>query len=315
MLKDIGKVVVLAGGDSFEREVSLVSGKLVYEALLRNKVDAVFLDVQSSVIEDLKRIKPDFAFIVIHGAFGEDGRMQTLLDFLHIPYTGSPVPAMALTIEKPILEAYLKEFGFPVIPSKVAYNFSEYSQIINSLPDDEFPVCVKVPDSGSSLGVMKAHSKEEALAKYPELIKCTKSNLVMVQKWITGDELAVSILGGKALPVLRVIPKHEFYDYEAKYTDCGTIYTFDTTLTESQNKEIQNLAEKAFQIAGCQDFSRVDFIFEKETQKIWFLEINTIPGMTSHSLIPMAAKKIGLDYDALVLKILTQAYERYFGCI
>jgi D-alanine-D-alanine ligase len=291
-----GKVAVLMGGTSCEREISLMSGQNVLEALLRRGIDAYAIDVGENIIEQLQAQKPDRAFIVLHGKNGEDGVIQGILEKLNIPYPGSGVTASALTMDKYRTKLVCQGQGLPVLPS-ILLNETNLS-----ITQFDLPICVKPTDSGSSYGVTKITDISQ-LPKAYELAKQYGSE-VMVEPWIEGREFDVGILGNEALPVVEIIaPKDTFYDYQAKYFSDQTGYKCPCDLAEEEQQRIQNIALQAFHATSCCDWARVEFIQDKNG-KFWLLEINTITGLTTHSVVPMAAKHIGIDFDELIVKVL-----------
>jgi D-alanine-D-alanine ligase len=299
--KDFGKVAVLFGGISSEREVSLTSGRNVLKALLEQNIDAHGIDVGQNIISQLQNLKPDRAFIVLHGQpLGEDGTIQSLLEIMQIPYTGSGVMASALTMDKYRTNLIWQGMDLPVIPCLIFTEKFDTDKILNNF---NFPICVKPVNSGSSCGVTKVTAKDQ-FAKAHELALLHGSS-VMVQPWLAGRELTVCILDNKVLPTIEIVtPKNTFYDYNAKYLTDTTRYLCPCELTSDEQQAINDLALQAFNSVGCKDWGRVDFI-QDANKKFWLLEANTIPGMTEHSLVPQAAKQAGISFNDLVWKILT----------
>jgi len=296
--QNLGKVAVLMGGTSEEREISLDSGKNVLSALKRQHINAVGIDVGKDVVKKLEKEKPDRVFIALHGSGGEDGVIQGLLDILNIPYATTGVAASALTMHKHHCNLFLQSLELPVIPLMVMTDANDLAKC-----EFDLPICVKPAASGSSCGVTKV-TKLEQLPKAYELAHKYDKNVV-IQPWIEGRELTVPILGNEALPVIEITtPEGEFYDYDAKYFKDTTGFICPCDLTTEQEQEIKDLAWQAFQYTGCKNLARVDFILDN-AGKFWLLEINTIPGLTKHSLVPRAAKEAGIDFDELVLRILT----------
>lgn len=290
-----GKVLVLMGGVGNEREVSLMSGAMVVEALQHQNIDVHGLDVDLDVASDIIKIAPDRVFIALHGADGEDGRIQGLLDLLHIPYVGSGVTACAMTINKWYTNVLLRGLNLPVLPMQHLTHGKECLDV-------PLPICVKPACSGSSVGISKVIDIDELQLAYE--LAHSHGGFVVAEPWIYGREFTVGILGDSALPVVEVVtPKNEFYDYEAKYFSNVTKYICPCDLAEIQQQELQDLALSAFKATGCKDFARVDFIQDQDGA-FWLLEINTIPGLTSHSLLPMAAKAIGIEFEDLIVRLL-----------
>jgi D-alanine-D-alanine ligase len=298
--EDFGKVAVLFGGISSEREVSLISGKNVLSALLNLGIDAYGIDVGYNIIEQLQKIKPDRAFIVLHGQpLGEDGTIQSLLEIMQIPYTGSGVMASALTMDKQRTDLLWKGLGLPVIPSIILKKETDPAEIEARFAA---PLCVKPVNSGSSCGVTKVEVAEQLPEAYKLALQ--HGSAAMVQPWIMGRELTVGILGNEPLPAIEIVtPKNTFYDYSAKYLVETTQYLCPCDLTAAEEQEIKDLALRAFNSVGCKDWGRIDFIQDKD-KKFWLLEANTIPGMTEHSLVPKAAKQAGISFERLVWQIL-----------
>jgi D-alanine-D-alanine ligase len=296
--EQFGRVAVMMGGSAAEREVSLRSGAAVHEALKRKGVDAIAIDVTGSPIEALAGQKVDRVFNIIHGRGGEDGVLQAVLEVLDIPYTGSRVMASALTMDK--LRTKLCWQGYGLITPKwhVLKNEADLDACIEKLG---FPVIVKPAQEGSSIGMSKATNRDElqhaltVAAKY----RCD----VYAEAWVTGKEYTVAVLDGEALPVIRLETPNAFYDYEAKYQATTTQYHCPCGLSQDQEQFIKNLAETACQVVGVKGWGRVD-VFIDDLGQYQLIEVNTVPGMTDHSLVPMAARQAGMDFDELVWRVL-----------
>lgn len=300
-----GKVAVLFGGRSGEREVSLKSGSAVLAALQRQGVDAHAFDPATQELSALKGY--DRAFIALHGRFGEDGTIQGALELMDIPYTGSGVMASALGMDKWRTKLLWTAAGV-VTPDFVLMDESTTTEeVVATLG---LPVFVKPANEGSSIGVSKVKQAAELAAAYT-LAKASDP-LVIAEQFVGGGEYTVGILGNTALPVIRIVPKNEYYDYEAKYLRDDTEYRCPSGLSAAQEQHIQAEALQAFRVLGCSGWGRVDFLMD-EAGKHYFLEVNTSPGMTDHSLVPMAAKAAGLDFDALVINILQQTLKASNG--
>lgn len=300
-----GKVAVLFGGRSGEREVSLKSGSAVLAALQRQGVDAHAFDPATQELSALKGY--DRAFIALHGRFGEDGTIQGALELMEIPYTGSGVMASALGMDKWRTKLLWTAAGV-VTPDFVLMDESTTTEeVVATLG---LPVFVKPANEGSSIGVSKVKQAAELAAAYT-LAKASDP-LVIAEQFVGGGEYTVGILGDTALPVIRIVPKNEYYDYEAKYLRDDTEYRCPSGLSAAQEQQIQAEALQAFRVLGCSGWGRVDFLMD-EAGKHYFLEVNTSPGMTDHSLVPMAAKAAGLDFDALVINILQQTLKASNG--
>ncbi len=298
MKKKFGKVAVLLGGLSAEREVSLKSGKAVLEGLLARGVDAHAVDVGRDIAAVLSNGEFDRAFNVLHGPGGEDGSMQALLGFLNIPYCGSGVAASALAMDK-VRAKWVWQANKLSTPD---FMLIESEADLNKIPERfTFPVAIKPVHEGSSVGVSKVKSANELKAAY-ELAK-KYNDEVMVEQWIIGSEYTVTMIADEAYPSIKIETPREFYDYTAKYLEKTTIYSCPSGLSEGQEKEIQTLAKTAFKTLGCHGWGRVDFMCDKAGQ-FWLIEINTLPGMTETSLVPKAARAKGVEFSDLVVKIL-----------
>ncbi len=298
-----GKVAVLLGGKSAEREVSLDSGNAVLEALLRSGVNAEAFDPQERSVTEL--VNYDRAFIVLHGRGGEDGQIQGTLEWLNIPYTGTGVQGSAIGMDKVKTKQIWQGSDLPTAPYRIVNKDSDVQEIVNSLG---LPVIIKPVHEGSSIGM----SKVEKIEDFAEAIsKATAHDaIVMAEKWITGREFTIVMLNGQALPVIRLEPPQDvaFYDYEAKYNRNDVQYGIPSGLTEAEEKQLQELALRAFQAVGAKGWGRIDAMQDAEGN-FWLLEVNTVPGMTSHSLVPKAAKAVGYSFEALCVAILEQTLD------
>jgi len=289
-------IAVLMGGYSTEREISLMSGKAVYKALLKNNVECFPFDLTEDNLDKLWTKEFDKAFIVLHGRGGEDGYIQSLLDKRNVPFTGSGVEASNLCMNKVHTKDVWLKHELPLSPSIVATQGKPIDPI-----DFPLPWAVKPTMEGSSIGITKVENINE-LDTALELA-WQYNDEALIEHWIEGDEYTVAILGNQALPSIKIISDHDFYDYDSKYFSNKTEYLCPSDLSEQQEKNIQTIAMKAFNLTGASDWGRVDFILDKYKNP-YLLEINTVPGMTSHSLVPMAAKAAGMNFEQLVLKIL-----------
>ena len=289
-------IAVLMGGYSAEREISLMSGKAVYKALLKNNVECFPFDLTEDNLDKLWIKEFDKAFIVLHGRGGEDGYIQSLLDKRKIPFTGSGVEASNLCMNKAHTKDVWLKHELPLSPSIVATQGKPIDPI-----DFPLPWAVKPTMEGSSIGITKVENKNE-LDTALELA-WQYNDEALIEHWIEGDEYTVAILGNQALPSIKIISDHDFYDYDSKYFSNKTEYLCPSDLSEQQEKNIRTIAMKAFNLTGASGWGRVDFILDKDKNP-YLLEINTVPGMTSHSLVPMAAKAAGMNFEQLVLKIL-----------
>ncbi|MBO3659740.1 D-alanine--D-alanine ligase [Acinetobacter variabilis] len=295
-----GKVAVLLGGKSAEREVSLDSGTAVLEALVRSGVNAEAFDPQERSVTEL--VNYDRAFVVLHGRGGEDGQIQGALEWLNIPYTGTGVQGSAIGMDKVKTKQVWQGSELPTAPYRIVTKNSNAQEIVSAL---DLPLIIKPVHEGSSIGMSKVEKVEDfadAIAKATE-----HDAVVMAEKWITGREFTIVILNGQALPVIRLQPPEDvaFYDYEAKYQRNDVEYGIPCGLSESEEKELQALALRAFQAVGASGWGRIDAM-QDEQGKFWLLEVNTVPGMTSHSLVPKAAAAVGYSFDALCVAILEQ---------
>lgn len=298
--EQFGKVAVLYGGTSAERAVSLKSGAAVLEGLRRGGIDACGIDVQADILTQLTQVHYDCAFIVLHGRGGEDGVIQGVLELLRIPYTGSGVMASAIGMDK--LRSKWVWLGMG-LPTPAFYSQAELHSeaVIQQLG---LPVIVKPSHEGSSLGVTKATTPLELESAWHNARQY--DDQVLIERWINGREYTVAILEGQALPVIGLETPHVLYDYEAKYQANSTRYLCPCQLPAAQERQLQDLAVAAFNGVGAKGWGRVD-IFLDQQQQPWVIEINTVPGMTDHSLVPMAAKAAGIGFDELVYRILTTA--------
>jgi D-alanine-D-alanine ligase len=297
-----GKVAVLLGGKSAEREVSLNSGGMVLKALRSRGIEAHPFDPAERSLEDLLKEKFARAFIALHGRFGEDGTLQGALDWLGIPYTGSGVLASALAMDKVRTKRLWQAEGLPTAPFEVLQPKSPFAAIAKKLGT---PLFVKPATEGSSVGMTKVKAAGKLKAAYELAAKY--DSVVIAEKFIDGPELTVGILGDQVLPIIRIETPREFYDYEAKYLRDDTRYLIPCGLPAKKEKEIQVLCLQAFRSLGCRGWGRVDLMIDRRGRP-YLLEINTSPGMTDHSLVPMAARAVGLSYEDLCLRVLEQAH-------
>ena len=301
-MSKFGKVAVLFGGKSGEREVSLKSGGAVLAALQRQGVDAHAFDPAHQELSELKAF--DRAFIALHGRFGEDGTIQGALDLMEIPYTGSGVMASSVGMDKWRTKLLWRALNIKTPDFEQVTAQSDFAAIENKLG---LPLFVKPANEGSSIGITKVKKAGGLEAAY--LLAAKADPLVIAEKFVGGGEYTVGILGETPLPIVRIVPKNEFYDYEAKYLRDDTEYLCPCGLSKEQEAQIQQEALQAFRAVGCKGWGRVDFLMDglpnNDMGNHYFLELNTSPGMTDHSLVPMAAKAAGIGFDALVMKILS----------
>ncbi|HEY5682068.1 MAG TPA: D-alanine--D-alanine ligase [Sulfuricaulis sp.] len=298
MSRNFGKVAVLMGGPSAEREVSLKSGKAVLAALKDRHVDAHGIDADKSTLRILEDGKFERAFIVLHGRWGEDGVIQGALEVLDIPYTGSGVLGSALGMDKLKSKDLWSAVGIPTPAYAVLESGTEIDKVAAKLG---LPLFVKPVREGSSLGVSKVKTLNELKSAWRSAAKY--DDQVIAERFIDGAEITCGILGDQALPLIKIETDREFYDYEAKYLLDTTRYLCPAGLPTDQERSIQALAQRAFAVLGCSGWGRVDFVCDQRGQA-YVLEVNTVPGMTDHSLVPKAAKQAGMDFDELVLRIL-----------
>ena len=302
---DFGKVAVLLGGDSSEREISLLSGNAVLAALKRRGVDAHPFDPRETPVQNLVSEKFDRAWIALHGPGGEDGVMQGALEWLGIPYTGSGVLASALTMDKLKTKRVVVGAGYAAPEYAV---LSSPADLPRALASVGLPLMVKPASQGSSVGMTKVKAAEDLPRAYAEARAVDP--IVFAERFITGDEYTVGVLHALGLPSIRIQPATEFYDYQAKYFRNDTQYHCPSGLSASAEAELQAAALAAFNVTDCFGWGRVDFMRCKNTAKFYFIEINTTPGMTDHSLVPMAARQTGMDFEELVWRILETSFAR-----
>ncbi len=302
----LGKVGVLLGGKSGEREISLMSGQGVLEALRSKQVNAHPFDPAKQTMAELVAQQFDRVFIALHGRFGEDGTMQGLLEQMNLPYTGSGVLASALAIDKQATKRLWSSFNLATPKFSMLHALSDWNQIVKELG---LPIIVKPAREGSSLGLSKVTKAEDLQKAYELAAKLDRD--VMAEQCIIGEELTCPIVGdgeyAQALPVIRIVAPDSNYDYHNKYFSDDTRYLCPTGLDISVEEKVQALALSAYKALGCKGWGRADVMIDKASGQPYLLEMNTAPGMTGHSLVPMAAKAAGVDYADLVLWLLSQA--------
>lgn len=298
-MMQFGKVAVLLGGKSAEREVSLKSGNAVLASLKRSGVDAHPFDPAERPLHDLEGF--DRAFIMLHGRYGEDGTIQGALELMGIPYTGSGVMASAIGMDKWRTKLVWQAAGIPVTDFELLRENSDWEAVAQRLG---LPIFVKPANEGSSVGISKVKRVEDLPAAYA--FAAQYDSLVLAERFIDGQEVQFPILGDRVLPSIRIETPHEFYDYDAKYLADDTRYTCPG-LPEAAERQFSELILRSFQVLGCQGWGRVDLMIDHSGQP-YFLEMNTLPGMTDHSLVPMGAKAAGISFDELVLQILGMAH-------
>ena len=304
--QSLGKVGVLLGGRSGEREISLLSGNGVLEALREKGVDAHAFDTGLRNLTELATAHFDRVFIALHGRFGEDGTIQGLLELLNLPYTGSGVLASALAIDKIATKRIWMSSGLATPQFEQLSATSDWSAVVQNLG---LPLIVKPAHEGSSLGLTKVQALEQLPDAYALALSLDKK--VMAESCIIGPELTCPLVGegeaAEALPVIQIIPPNANYDFHNKYFSNETQYLCPTELDEKLNQAVQRLALDAYRVLGCKTWGRADIMIDERTRQPYLLEMNTSPGMTSHSLVPMAAKAAGVSYSDLVLWILSQS--------
>ena len=301
MSVDFGKVAVLMGGWAAERDVSLNSGKAVLEALQARGVNAHGVDADRNVLDVLRAEKFDRVFNIMHGRGGEDGEIQGALELLKIPYTGCGVMASAISMNKLMTKRIWSGENLPTPAFAVLTADTDFDAVVKKLG---LPLMVKPANEGSSIGMSKVNKVEELQAAY----KCAAEydSLIFAEQWVTGNEYTIAILGEEALPVIRLEVKSEFYDYEAKYQSNDTQYHCPCGLDKEEEQALQTLAKTAFDAVAASGWGRVD-VMRDQAGNFCLIEVNTVPGMTDHSLVPMAAKAAGINFEALVIRILETA--------
>jgi D-alanine-D-alanine ligase len=298
MLAKFGRVAVLMGGISAEREISLLSGQAVLQGLLAHGIDAHSVDASPANIGELRAKGFDRAFVVLHGRWGEDGVVQGALQAIQLPYTGSGVLGCALAMDKVRSKQVWQALDLPTAKYRVLRNEKDLPGLVAELG---LPLFLKPACEGSSVGVGKVNHEEDLLTAFRAT--AAVGDDVIAEQFIAGAELTVGILNGVALPVIRMTTDHEFYDYDAKYHSEDTQYFCPAGLSEELEQKVRRLALLAFDALACDVWGRVDLMLNDAGEPL-LLEVNTIPGMTSHSLVPMAAATVGISFDDLVLKVL-----------
>lgn len=298
------KIAVLLGGTSSERNISIKSGNSIVQSLLKSGFDAYSIDTRDYSIINLKKDKFDKAYIALHGKGGEDGSIQGVLEYLKIPYTGSGIMASAISIDKFRTKLLWKSYNLPIVPDvyikkKNAIPLNSFT--IKKILKLKFPILIKPNNQGSSIGITLVSSMKE-LSKAID-IAFSYNDDILIEKFIKGKEYTVTILNQKTLPTIHISTKNNFYDYNAKYKSFSTQYSCPSGLNIIQEKKLKKIAILAWNALSCKGCGRIDVILDK-TNKFWLLEVNTIPGMTNRSLVPMAAKEAGISFDELILLIL-----------
>lgn len=304
---DFGRVAVLMGGWSAEREVSLASGRQVLDALVGLGVNAFAVDVERRDLSHMLVGKCDRVFNILHGTWGEDGRIQGLLEALDIPYTGTGVTGSALTMDKNLTKAVCQQQGIATPAWRIVKNAAEFKTASAEISNEYgYPIVVKPASEGSSVGV--SITRENELDKAFE--NASQYGDVIVEQFIAGSEITAAILNDVAMPLIKISTPREFYDYQAKYQVDSTVYECPCGLSVSMEKAIQDTALGVFKATRCEAWGRVDFLLD-EAGNHYLLEVNTAPGMTDHSLVPMAAAAMGLDFSELVIQILKNTVDKH----
>ena len=298
---DFGRVAVLMGGWAAEREISLRSGTAVLEALQQGGVDAYGIDVRTDFVQRLVGEHFDRAFIMLHGCGGEDGVVQGVLESLDIPYTGSGILASAVGMDKLRCKQIWRGVGLPTPDFERVTTHSDTAMVNQRMG---MPLAIKPTYEGSSIGISKVASAEQLGAA---ITTAARYGEVLAEQWIEGSEYTVAILGDKVLPSIRLVTPHTFYDYAAKYDVDTTQYHSPSGLTEDDEVQLSELALGAFRTIGGYAWGRID-VMRGDDGRWWLLEINTVPGMTTHSLVPMAAHAAGINFQSLVWRILESAF-------
>lgn len=294
------KIAVLLGGWSSERAISLKTGNAILGALKRCGLHAQGLDVGRDFSSKLSKKTMDIAYIALHGAGGEDGAIQSLLELAGIPYTGSGVLASALAMDKHYSKQMFRAAGVPT-PASLCVSLDEITEKqVRNLKNIKYPVVVKPVRQGSAIGVHCVHNKQKLCDALDDVKQY--ENRALVEQYIKGTELTVGIVGEHVLPVIEIVPANEFYDFESKYTQGKSKHIIPARVSKKMQRIAQDVAQRAHNALGCRAVSRVDLIADE--QSVWVLEVNTIPGMTETSLLPDAARAAGISFDELVLLIL-----------
>jgi D-alanine-D-alanine ligase len=302
---EFGKTAVLLGGDSSEREISLLSGNAVLAALRRRGVDAWAFDPKETPLVALQSEGFARAWNSLHGPGGEDGLMQGALEWLGVPYTGSGVLASALTMDKLKTKRVVVGAGYTAPEYAVLSSAADLEPALQRIG---LPMMVKPASQGSSVGMAKVKTAAELPGAYAAA--AAVDPIVFAERFVSGDEFTVSVLQDSALPSIRILPATEFYDYEAKYFRDDTQYFCPSGLSEQDEAQLRAAALAAFKVTDCFGWGRVDFMRDRVSNKFYFIEINTTPGMTDHSLVPMAARQAGINFEELVWRVLETSFLR-----
>lgn len=295
---DFGKVAVLMGGWSAEREISLMSGQAVLKALQDSDIDAHGIDVDHGIAHTIEQGGYNRAFVVLHGRGGEDGTIQGLLEAMGVAYTGSKVLGSSLAMDKLRTKQVWQAIGLPTPDYQVLDSDEACTAALQKIG---LPLIVKPVLEGSSIGMSKVVNEEELIPAWKKATEC--GGIVIAERWVVGKEYTAAILGERVLPMIRLETPHEFYDYTAKYQSHDTQYICPCGLDEDKESSLAEMMLSAFKTVGASGWGRVDFMIDEKDHP-WLIEVNTVPGMTDHSLVPMAAKQAGISFKQLVLEIL-----------
>ncbi len=296
--KEFGKVAVVMGGWAAERSISLKSGHAVLEGLLEQGIDAHKVDADRNVIDVLIKGKFDCVFNILHGRGGEDGEIQGALEISQIPYTGCGVMSSAISMDKLMTKRIWNGANLPTPVFEILTVDSDFAATVEKLG---LPLIVKPAQEGSSIGMTKVTKAEQLKAAYEKAAEF--DDIVFAEQWVTGKEFTVAILGDVVLPPIQIVANTDFYDFDAKYESNETEYYCPCDLDEKQDMEIKSISKEAFAMLGGNGWGRVD-LMQDSHGKFWLIEVNTTPGMTDHSLVPMAAKQHGLSFSELTVEIL-----------
>lgn len=297
ILNALGHIVVLKGGSSTEREISLLSGGAVYQGLLRLGVHATAIDVNDQIIDELRAAQPDFVFNMLHGEGGEDGVIQGLLEVMQLRYSGSGVLASALAMDKVKSKLLWQQLNLKTAEFVILQPDSDWTDLIARLGT----VVVKPITGGSSIGISIVSTASALETEFKRAQ--AEGTAVMAERYIQGNEFSVGVLQDELLPSIQLRTKRTFFDYEAKYVSADNEYICPPELSDAKQLELQQLVSAAYVSLGCRGLARVD-VMQDANEEFYLLELNTVPGMTEHSFVPMAAKSIGIDFDELLLRIL-----------
>lgn len=306
----MSRVAVLQGGRSLERQVSLRSGARVTDALENLGHDVVVIDVGPDLVDRLRDVRPDVAFIALHGRDGEDGTVQELLELVGVPYTGSGISACIRSFDKVLAKHAFRDADIPT-PDFFAFTETAFKALgaANALPEIEerldFPIVVKPAGQGSALGIKFADNAGAVPAAL--LAAFSYDDKVLLERFVHGPDLAISVLDGEALPIVEAVPVGERYDFEARYTVGQTEFVCPAELPDGVTERAQELAVRVWDVLGMRGMARVDVMLSEETGELYVLEANAIPGLTDISLLPQAAEAAGISYDALIQRLLDLA--------